>query len=151
MNTVNGGLLNPEMMIILANKMIDTFQLNKDQAMALIQIGSMLTSGETDAEKEKLQSLPITIIHGKYFYMKLAKCTHIAGVKYLPYVIPLLCHIPPYAIPPLCHTPSHCATPPVCYPPTALQYPHCASIPPLCHIPPHPMHHSSTIMGSPSG
>ncbi|KAJ6668811.1 hypothetical protein lerEdw1_012295 [Lerista edwardsae] len=38
-NTVNCGLLSPEMMIILANRMIETFQLNKDQAMALIQIG----------------------------------------------------------------------------------------------------------------
>ncbi|XP_066488441.1 5'-3' DNA helicase ZGRF1 [Tiliqua scincoides] len=65
-STINCGLLSPEMMITLANRMIETFQLNKDQAMALIQIGSMMTSGEIDAEKGKRESLPITVIHGVF-------------------------------------------------------------------------------------
>ncbi|XP_053108908.1 protein ZGRF1 isoform X2 [Hemicordylus capensis] len=65
-NTVNCGLLSSEMVISLANKMIQTFQLNKDQAMALIQIGSMMTSQEVDSETGKQQALPITIIHGVF-------------------------------------------------------------------------------------
>ncbi|XP_061441327.1 protein ZGRF1 isoform X3 [Rhineura floridana] len=65
-NTITSGALSAEMSINLANKMIQTFNLNKDQAMALIQIGSMMTSQGIDTEMGKQQALPITVIHGVF-------------------------------------------------------------------------------------
>ncbi|XP_015267362.1 PREDICTED: protein ZGRF1 [Gekko japonicus] len=65
-NTMTCGLLSPEMTISLANKMIQTFRLNKDQAMALLQIGNMMASYPIDKETGKQQPLPITIIHGVF-------------------------------------------------------------------------------------
>ena len=68
-NTVISGILSPEIIMNLANKMIETFQLNKDQATALIQIGAMMASQNVNTEVGKHHVLPITIIHGKLFYM----------------------------------------------------------------------------------
>nr|XP_056711498.1 protein ZGRF1 [Euleptes europaea] len=65
-STMNCGLLSPEMTISLANEMIQTFQLNKDQAMALLQIGSMMASHPVDKETGKQQPTPVTIIHGVF-------------------------------------------------------------------------------------
>nr|XP_060635057.1 protein ZGRF1 isoform X2 [Anolis sagrei ordinatus] len=65
-NTTTSGVLSPEMMLNLANKMIQTFQLNHDQALALTQIGAMMTSQETDKEIGKQDALPITVIHGVF-------------------------------------------------------------------------------------
>ncbi|KAL8206933.1 UNVERIFIED_CONTAM: Protein zgrf1 [Gekko kuhli] len=65
-DTMTCGLLSPEMIISLANKMIQTFQLNKDQATALLQIGNMMASYPIDKETGKQQPLPITIIHGVF-------------------------------------------------------------------------------------
>ncbi|XP_054846196.1 protein ZGRF1 [Eublepharis macularius] len=65
-NTINYGLLSPEMTISLANKLIQTFQLNKDQAMALLQIGSMMALHPMGKETGKQQPLPITVIHGVF-------------------------------------------------------------------------------------
>ncbi|XP_060102897.1 protein ZGRF1 [Heteronotia binoei] len=65
-NTMNCGLLSPEMTISLANKIIQTFQLNKDQAMALLQISNMMTSYPIDKETGEQQPLPITILHGVF-------------------------------------------------------------------------------------
>uniref|UniRef100_A0A6J0UCI6 5'-3' DNA helicase ZGRF1 isoform X2 n=1 Tax=Pogona vitticeps TaxID=103695 RepID=A0A6J0UCI6_9SAUR len=64
-NTVISGSLSPEIIMNLANKMIETFQLNKDQATALIQIGAMMASQNVNTEVEK-HVLPITIIHGVF-------------------------------------------------------------------------------------
>uniref|UniRef100_A0A7M4EBN9 Zinc finger GRF-type containing 1 n=1 Tax=Crocodylus porosus TaxID=8502 RepID=A0A7M4EBN9_CROPO len=60
------GLLSPEVTLALAEKMIQQFQLNMDQARALIQIAQMMSSPETSAEKEEQQVNPITIIHGVF-------------------------------------------------------------------------------------
>ncbi|XP_048365205.1 protein ZGRF1 isoform X2 [Sphaerodactylus townsendi] len=65
-SSMNCGLLSPETTISLANEMIQTFQLNKDQAMALLQIGNMMASHPMDKETGKQQSTPITIIHGVF-------------------------------------------------------------------------------------
>ncbi|KAJ7327032.1 hypothetical protein JRQ81_016791 [Phrynocephalus forsythii] len=64
--TVISGNLSPEMIMNLANKMIQTFQLNNDQATALFQIGAMLTPQEVDTEVGKPHALPITIVHGVF-------------------------------------------------------------------------------------
>lgn len=63
-STMMCGLLSPEITLGLARKMIQIFQLNPDQASALIQIAQMMASPENDAQMEK-QAFPITIIHGK--------------------------------------------------------------------------------------
>ncbi|XP_019355638.1 protein ZGRF1 isoform X2 [Alligator mississippiensis] len=60
------GLLSPEVTLALAEKMIQEFQLNMDQARALIQIAQMMSSHESSAEKEEQQVHPITIIHGVF-------------------------------------------------------------------------------------
>ncbi|XP_028598812.2 5'-3' DNA helicase ZGRF1 isoform X1 [Podarcis muralis] len=65
-NTITTGALSPETIINLANNMIQTFHLNKDQATALIQIGAMMTLQGIDTETGKRQALPITIIHGVF-------------------------------------------------------------------------------------
>ncbi|XP_077156694.1 5'-3' DNA helicase ZGRF1 isoform X8 [Paroedura picta] len=65
-NAVNCGLLSSETIISLANKMIQTFQLNKDQAMALLRIGNMMASYPTEKETGKQRPLPVTIIHGVF-------------------------------------------------------------------------------------
>nr|XP_020657790.1 protein ZGRF1 isoform X1 [Pogona vitticeps]XP_020657791.1 protein ZGRF1 isoform X1 [Pogona vitticeps]XP_020657792.1 protein ZGRF1 isoform X1 [Pogona vitticeps]XP_020657793.1 protein ZGRF1 isoform X1 [Pogona vitticeps] len=64
--TVISGILSPEIIMNLANKMIETFQLNKDQATALIQIGAMMASQNVNTEVGKHHVLPITIIHGVF-------------------------------------------------------------------------------------
>ncbi|XP_042325631.1 protein ZGRF1 [Sceloporus undulatus] len=68
-NIITSGVLSPEITMNLANKMIETFQLNKDQSVALTQIGAMMTSQEIEIGKHC--ALPITVIHGKLFYMSL--------------------------------------------------------------------------------
>ncbi|XP_044284828.1 protein ZGRF1 isoform X1 [Varanus komodoensis] len=65
-NTEDSGVLSQESMIDLANKMIQTFHLNKDQAKALIEIGAMMTSKEIDTEMGKQQATPIKVIHGVF-------------------------------------------------------------------------------------
>ncbi|KAM9143159.1 5'-3' DNA helicase ZGRF1 [Pangshura tecta] len=65
-STMMCGLLSPEVTLGLARKMIQTFQLNPDQASALIQIAQMMTSHENDVQMEKQQAFPITIIHGVF-------------------------------------------------------------------------------------
>nr|XP_034967890.1 LOW QUALITY PROTEIN: protein ZGRF1 [Zootoca vivipara] len=65
-NTITTGALSPETIINLANHMIQTFHLNKDQATALIQIGAMMTLQGIDTETGKRPALPITIIHGVF-------------------------------------------------------------------------------------
>ncbi|XP_075785856.1 5'-3' DNA helicase ZGRF1 isoform X2 [Pelodiscus sinensis] len=64
--TMMCGLLSPEVTLGLARKMIQTFQLNTDQATALIQIAQMMASHENDAQMENQQTFPITIIHGVF-------------------------------------------------------------------------------------
>ncbi|EMP40807.1 hypothetical protein UY3_01933 [Chelonia mydas] len=64
-STMMCGLLSPEITLGLARKMIQIFQLNPDQASALIQIAQMMASPENDAQMEK-QAFPITIIHGVF-------------------------------------------------------------------------------------
>ncbi|CAM5149049.1 unnamed protein product [Natator depressus] len=64
-STMMCGLLSPEVTLGLARKMIQIFQLNPDQASALIQIAQMMASPENDAQMEK-QAFPITIIHGVF-------------------------------------------------------------------------------------
>ncbi|KAH1170042.1 hypothetical protein KIL84_001027 [Mauremys mutica] len=64
--TMMCGLLSPEVTLGLARKMIQTFQLNPDQASALIQIAQMMGSHENDVQMEKQQAFPITIIHGVF-------------------------------------------------------------------------------------
>lgn len=56
------------MVINLADKIIQAFQLNKDQATAMMQIGAMMTSQEMNTETGKNPTFPITIIHGKLFH-----------------------------------------------------------------------------------
>ncbi|XP_062991801.1 5'-3' DNA helicase ZGRF1 [Elgaria multicarinata webbii] len=65
-NIVDSGLLSQETMINLANKLIQTFQLNKDQAKALLQIGAMMTSEEINTEIGNQKAFPITVIHGVF-------------------------------------------------------------------------------------
>ncbi|XP_019377530.1 PREDICTED: protein ZGRF1 isoform X2 [Gavialis gangeticus] len=60
------GLLSSKVTLALAEKMIQQFQLNMDQARALIQIAQMMSSPESSAEKEEQQVHPITIIHGVF-------------------------------------------------------------------------------------
>ncbi|XP_039397069.1 protein ZGRF1 isoform X2 [Mauremys reevesii] len=64
--TMMCGLLSPEVTLGLARKTIQTFQLNPDQASALIQIAQMMASHENDVQMEKQQAFPITIIHGVF-------------------------------------------------------------------------------------
>lgn len=61
-------MFSPEIVINLADKIIQAFQLNKDQAAAMMQIGAMMTSQEINTETGKHPTFPITIIHGKLFY-----------------------------------------------------------------------------------
>ncbi|KAH0615930.1 hypothetical protein JD844_026579 [Phrynosoma platyrhinos] len=63
-NIITSGVLSPEIMMNLANKMIETFQLNKDQSVALTQIGAMMTLQEIEIGKQCV--LPITVIHGVF-------------------------------------------------------------------------------------
>ncbi|XP_008110295.2 LOW QUALITY PROTEIN: 5'-3' DNA helicase ZGRF1 [Anolis carolinensis] len=65
-NIITSGVLSPEIMINLANKMIQTFHLNNDQALALTQIAAMMTSQENDKEIGKQDALPINVIHGVF-------------------------------------------------------------------------------------
>nr|XP_032625623.1 protein ZGRF1 isoform X2 [Chelonoidis abingdonii] len=65
-STMMCGLLSPEVTLGLARKMIQTFQLNPDQASALIQIAQMMASHDNDVQMEKQQAFPITIIHGVF-------------------------------------------------------------------------------------
>ncbi|XP_074849521.1 5'-3' DNA helicase ZGRF1 [Carettochelys insculpta] len=64
--TMMCGLLSPEITLGLARRMIQTFQLNRDQATALIQIAQMMASHENDPQMEDQQAFPITIIHGVF-------------------------------------------------------------------------------------
>uniref|UniRef100_A0A2K6SU80 5'-3' DNA helicase ZGRF1 n=1 Tax=Saimiri boliviensis boliviensis TaxID=39432 RepID=A0A2K6SU80_SAIBB len=52
----------------LASELIQAYKLNKDQAIALIQIAQMMASHESVEEMKELQAhtLPITIIHGVF-------------------------------------------------------------------------------------
>ncbi|XP_074252679.1 5'-3' DNA helicase ZGRF1 isoform X2 [Saimiri boliviensis] len=52
----------------LASELIQAYKLNKDQAVALIQIAQMMASHESVEEMKELQAhtLPITIIHGVF-------------------------------------------------------------------------------------
>uniref|UniRef100_A0A8C3FIF1 5'-3' DNA helicase ZGRF1 n=1 Tax=Chrysemys picta bellii TaxID=8478 RepID=A0A8C3FIF1_CHRPI len=65
-STMMCGLLSPEVTLGLARKMIQRFQLNTDQASALIQIAQMVALHENDVQMEKQQAFPITIIHGVF-------------------------------------------------------------------------------------
>ncbi|KAG6932543.1 zinc finger GRF-type containing 1, partial [Chelydra serpentina] len=65
-STIMCGLLSLEVTLRLARNMIQTFQLNTDQASALIQIAQMMASHENDVQMEKQQAFPITIIHGVF-------------------------------------------------------------------------------------
>nr|XP_013807361.1 PREDICTED: protein ZGRF1 [Apteryx mantelli mantelli] len=64
--TMMHGLVSPEITMGLARKMIQTFSLNPDQAMSLIQIAGMMTSHENVKPAEEQQILPITIIRGVF-------------------------------------------------------------------------------------
>ncbi|NWW50691.1 ZGRF1 protein, partial [Pedionomus torquatus] len=64
--TMMYGPVSTEVAMGLAEKMIQTFSLNLDQAASLIQIAQMMTScGNTKPEEEQ-QIFPITIIHGVF-------------------------------------------------------------------------------------
>ncbi|XP_062430847.1 protein ZGRF1 [Rhea pennata] len=64
--TMMYGLVSPEIATGLARKMIQTFSLNPDQALSLIQIAGMMTSPESAKPVEEQQIFPITIIHGVF-------------------------------------------------------------------------------------
>ncbi|XP_063166024.1 5'-3' DNA helicase ZGRF1 isoform X2 [Candoia aspera] len=65
-NAITSEAFSPEIVINLAGKIIQDFQLNKDQATAVMQIGAMMTSQEINTETGKYQTFPITIIHGVF-------------------------------------------------------------------------------------
>ncbi|KAM6441283.1 5'-3' DNA helicase ZGRF1 isoform 1-T2 [Liasis olivaceus] len=65
-NAIASKAFSPETVINLVSKIIQAFQLNKDQATAMMQIGAMMTSQEINTETGKHQTFPITIIHGVF-------------------------------------------------------------------------------------
>ncbi|KAM3831467.1 5'-3' DNA helicase ZGRF1 [Vipera latastei] len=65
-NAIKSEVFSPEIVINLADKIIQAFQLNKDQAAAMMQIGAMMTSQEINTETGKHPTFPITIIHGVF-------------------------------------------------------------------------------------
>ncbi|XP_039194254.1 protein ZGRF1-like isoform X2 [Crotalus tigris] len=65
-NAIKSEMFSPEIVINLADKIIQAFQLNKDQATAMMQIGAMMTSQEINTETGKHPTFPITIIHGVF-------------------------------------------------------------------------------------
>uniref|UniRef100_A0A8C6VII6 5'-3' DNA helicase ZGRF1 n=1 Tax=Naja naja TaxID=35670 RepID=A0A8C6VII6_NAJNA len=65
-NAIKSDAFSPEIVINLADKIIQAFQLNKDQATAMMQIGAMMTSQEINTETAKHLTFPITIIHGVF-------------------------------------------------------------------------------------
>ncbi|NXH16506.1 ZGRF1 protein, partial [Bucco capensis] len=60
------GPVSTEVAMGLAEKMIQTFSLNPDQATSLIQIAQMMTSCENSKPVEEHQIFPITIIRGVF-------------------------------------------------------------------------------------
>ncbi|XP_074894244.1 5'-3' DNA helicase ZGRF1 isoform X2 [Buteo buteo] len=60
------GPVSTEVAMGLAEKMIETFSLNPDQATSLIQIAQMMTSCENIKPAEEHQNFPITIIRGVF-------------------------------------------------------------------------------------
>lgn len=62
--TMMYGTVSTEVAMGLAEKMIETFSLNPDQATSLIQIAQMMTSCENIKPVEEHQNFPITIIRG---------------------------------------------------------------------------------------
>lgn len=58
------GPVSTEVATELAEKMIQTFSLNPDQATSLMQIAQMMTSCENTKPVEEHQIFPITIIRG---------------------------------------------------------------------------------------
>ncbi|XP_026524406.1 protein ZGRF1 [Notechis scutatus] len=65
-NAIKSDAFSPEIVINLADKIIQAFQLNKDQVTAMMQIGAMMTSQEINTETAKHPTFPITIIHGVF-------------------------------------------------------------------------------------
>ncbi|XP_032079412.1 protein ZGRF1 [Thamnophis elegans] len=65
-NAKKSEAFSPEIVINLADKIIQAFQLNKDQATAMMKIGAMMTSQEINTETGKHPTFPITIIHGVF-------------------------------------------------------------------------------------
>ncbi|XP_070613974.1 5'-3' DNA helicase ZGRF1 [Erythrolamprus reginae] len=64
-NAIKFEAFSPEIITNLADKIIQAFQLNKDQATAMMQIGAMMTS-QINTETAKHPTFPITIIHGVF-------------------------------------------------------------------------------------
>ncbi|XP_074084787.1 5'-3' DNA helicase ZGRF1 isoform X9 [Macrotis lagotis] len=65
-NTNNCETLNPEATLQLADEMIQIYNLNMDQATALIRIAQMMLSHENISDPEEQHTIPITIIHGVF-------------------------------------------------------------------------------------
>ncbi|XP_013917790.1 PREDICTED: protein ZGRF1 [Thamnophis sirtalis] len=65
-NAIKSEAFSPEIVINLADKIIQAFQLNKDQATAMMKIGAMMTSQKINTETGKHPTFPITIIHGVF-------------------------------------------------------------------------------------
>ncbi|KFZ58067.1 Uncharacterized protein C4orf21, partial [Antrostomus carolinensis] len=63
---VTYGPVSTEVAMGLANKMIQMFSLNPDQATSLIRIAQMMTSCENSKPVEQHQILPVTIIRGVF-------------------------------------------------------------------------------------
>ncbi|XP_028932864.1 protein ZGRF1 isoform X2 [Ornithorhynchus anatinus] len=64
--TKSHSLLSSEAALQLASQVIQSFQLNPDQATALIQIAHRMASCESVAEPAEQYTLPITVIHGVF-------------------------------------------------------------------------------------
>ncbi|XP_053920262.1 protein ZGRF1 isoform X3 [Cuculus canorus] len=64
--TMMHGPVSTEVAMGLAEKMIQTFSLNPDQAASLIQIAQMMTSSGNTKPAEEHQTFPITIIRGVF-------------------------------------------------------------------------------------
>ncbi|XP_066852555.1 5'-3' DNA helicase ZGRF1-like isoform X1 [Anser cygnoides] len=64
--TMMHGPVSTEVAMGLAEKMIETFSLNPDQATSLVQIAQMMTSRENIKPVEEHQIFPITIIRGVF-------------------------------------------------------------------------------------
>ncbi|XP_069711214.1 5'-3' DNA helicase ZGRF1 isoform X2 [Phaenicophaeus curvirostris] len=64
--TMMHGPVSTEVAMGLAEKMIQTFSLNPDQATSLIQIAQMMTSSGNTKPVEEHQTFPITIIRGVF-------------------------------------------------------------------------------------
>lgn len=62
--TMMHGPVSTEVAMGLAEKMIETFSLNPDQAASLVQIAQMMTSCENIKPVEEHPIFPITIIRG---------------------------------------------------------------------------------------